>query len=68
VTDERDQAIVELVAAKVIELTDIIDGNGNRAYRMLKFPPGERGRKLQALFDRHIQGRPGRHIASAGEP
>ena len=56
-TDARDTAFAELVAAKVIELTEITDANGNRAYRLLGFPPGERGRKLEAFFDRHIKGR-----------
>jgi hypothetical protein len=57
VSDERDTAFAELVAAHVIELTEITDANGNRAYRLLGFPPGERGRKLQALFDWHVKGR-----------
>ena len=55
--DARDKAIAELVAAGVIALAGFNDGNGNPAYRLLGFPPGERGEKLRALFDRHVKGR-----------
>jgi hypothetical protein len=55
--DERDAAFAELAAAKVIEPAGFNDGNGNPAFRLLGFPPGERGRKLQALFDWHVKGR-----------
>ena len=55
--DERDAAFAELTAAHVIEAAGFNDINGNPAYRLLGFPPGERGRKLQALFDRHVKGR-----------
>jgi hypothetical protein len=37
------------------------DANGNPAYRLLKFPPGEEGERLRALFDQHVEGRDGRH-------
>jgi hypothetical protein len=56
-TDERDRALTELQAAGVIAPAGFNDANGNPAYRLLKFPPGEEGERLKALFDRHIQGR-----------
>jgi hypothetical protein len=51
--------LVELIAAGVIAPAGFDDANGNPAYRLLKFPPGEEGERLKALFDRHIQGRDG---------
>jgi hypothetical protein len=56
----RDSAFAELEAAGVIAPAEFEDANGNPAYRFLKFPPGEEGLRLEALFDRHIQGRDGR--------
>jgi hypothetical protein len=56
-TDERDRALTELHAAGVIAPVGFDDANGNLVYRMLKFPSGEEGEKLKALFDRHIHGR-----------
>jgi hypothetical protein len=56
-SNERDLAFAELTAAKVIEPAGFNDGNGNPAFRLLGFPSGERGRKLQALFDQHVKGR-----------
>jgi hypothetical protein len=32
------------------------DAKGTPAYRFLKFPPGEEGERLKALFDRHVHG------------
>jgi len=59
VIDERDKAIAELANAGVVSLAGFNDANGNPAYRLLGFPPGERGRELEMLFDQHIQGRGG---------
>ena len=56
-TNERDLALAELEAAGVIAPAGFNDPNGNPAYRLLKFPSGEEGERLKALFDRHIQGR-----------
>jgi hypothetical protein len=56
VISERDW-LDELVAAGVIAPAGFDDANGNPAYRLLKFPPGEEGERLKALFDRHIKGR-----------
>jgi hypothetical protein len=56
VIDERDLAFAELEAAGVIAPAGFDDANGNPAYRLLKFPPGEEGARLRALFERHIQG------------
>ena len=56
-TDARDKAIAKLVNAGVVALAGFNDANGNPAYRLLGFPPGERGRKLKALFDQHVKGR-----------
>jgi hypothetical protein len=54
--DEQDW-VRELEAAGVIEPTDVVDDNGNAAYRLIGFPPGEEGLRLGALFDQHVQGR-----------
>jgi hypothetical protein len=59
-TDERDW-LVELEAAGVLVATELIDDNGNAAYRLVGFPPGEEGERLRALFDQHVQGSDGRH-------
>jgi hypothetical protein len=59
VTSDRDQALAELMDAGVLVRAGFDDDNGNPAYRMLKFPPGEEGERLKALFDRHIKGRDG---------
>jgi hypothetical protein len=56
-TEERDRALTELQAAGVIARAGFNDANGNPAYRLLKFPPGEEGERLKALFDRHVRGR-----------
>jgi hypothetical protein len=56
-TDERDRALNELQATGIIATAGFDDANGNPAYRMLKFPPGEEGDRLKVLLDRHIQGR-----------
>jgi hypothetical protein len=55
VIDGRDLAFAELEAAGVIAPADFEDANGNPAYRFLKFPPGEEGLRLEALFDRHYR-------------
>jgi hypothetical protein len=52
--DDRDAAFAELEAAGVIAAAGFDDPNGNPAYRMLKFPPGEEGERLRALFDRFV--------------
>ena len=57
---DRDLAFAELEAAGVIAPAGFDDANGKPASRFLKFPPGEEGLRLEALFDRHIQGRDGR--------
>jgi hypothetical protein len=54
-SDDRDLAFAELERAGVIERTEVIDGNNNRAYRLVGFPPGSEGARLRALFDQHIQ-------------
>jgi hypothetical protein len=46
--------IAELVAANVLVPAGVDDRNGNPAYELRKFPRGKRGRKLKALFDRHV--------------
>ena len=51
-TEERDRALTELQSASVIAPAGFNDPNGNPAYRLLKFPPGEEGERLKALFDR----------------
>lgn len=56
-TDARDLALAALEAAGVIAPAGFNDANGNPAFRLLKFPPGEEGERLKALFDRHVQGR-----------
>jgi hypothetical protein len=60
VIDERDW-VSELEAAGVIAPAGFDDANGNPAYRLLKFPPGEEGERLRALFDQQVQGRDGQH-------
>jgi hypothetical protein len=60
VISERDW-VTELEAAGVIAPAGFNDANGNPAYRLLKFPPGEEGLRLRALFDQHVQGRDGQH-------
>ena len=55
-TVERDLALAELEAAGVIAPAGFNDPNGNPAYRLLKFPAGEEGERLKALFDRHVHG------------
>jgi hypothetical protein len=60
VSNERDW-VVELERAGVIAPAGFDDANGNPAYRLLKFPPGEEGLRLRALFDQHVQGRDGQH-------
>jgi hypothetical protein len=57
VISDRDLAFAELEAAGVIAPAGFDDPNGNPAYRSLKFPSGEEGERLKALFDRRIQGR-----------
>ena len=54
---DRDLAFAELEATGVIARAGFDDANGNPAYRLLEFPPGDEGIRLEALFDRHIQGR-----------
>jgi hypothetical protein len=56
VTDERDLALAELEAAGVL-IRAGFDDTGRHVYRMAKFPVGEEGERLKALFDKHIQGR-----------
>ena len=56
-TNERDLALAELHAAGVIAPAGFDDANGNPAYRFLKFPPGEEGEQLKAVFDRYVVGR-----------
>jgi hypothetical protein len=58
VISERDLAFAELEAAGVIALAGFDDANGNPAYRLLKFPSGEEGLRLRALFGQHVQGMP----------
>jgi hypothetical protein len=56
VSTERDW-LDELISAGVLVLADFDDANGNPAYELRGFPPGEEGVRLRALFDRHVQGR-----------
>jgi hypothetical protein len=63
-TSERDWR-VELVTAGVIAPTGFNDLNGNPAYRLLRFPGGEEGLRLKALFDRHVQGHDGQRRAGS---
>jgi hypothetical protein len=56
VIDDRDTAFAELEAAGVIAPAGFDDANGNSVYRLLKFPLGEEGLRLRALFGRHVQG------------
>jgi hypothetical protein len=51
---ERDW-IDELVKGGVIALAGFDDANGNPAYKMLGFPPGEEGVRLRALFEKHVR-------------
>ena len=55
-TDARDLAFAALEAAGVIAPAGL-DPNGNPVFRVLKFPSGEEGERLKALFDRYVQGR-----------
>ena len=56
VISDCDLAFAELEAAGVIAPAGSDDANGNPAYRLFGFPPGENGKRLKALFDRHVQG------------
>jgi hypothetical protein len=55
-TDARDLALAALETARVIAPAGY-DANGNPVFRVLKFPSGEEGERLKALFDRYVQGR-----------
>jgi hypothetical protein len=59
VISERDW-VDELIDAGVLMATDATDSNGNPIFRVAGFPLGEEGKRLKALFDRHVQGRDGR--------
>ena len=56
-TDARDLAFAALEAAGVIAPAGLNDPNGNPVFRLLKFPSGEEGGRLKALFDRYVEGR-----------
>jgi hypothetical protein len=51
----RDLALAELEAAGVLAPAGFNDANGNPAYRLLEFPPGDEGVRLRTLFARHVQ-------------
>ena len=56
-TDARDLAFAALEAAGVIAPAGFNEANGNPVFRLLKFPSGEEGERLKALFDRYVEGR-----------
>jgi hypothetical protein len=53
VTSERDW-LAELERAGVISRTELVDDNGNLAWRLVGFPAGEEGVRLRALFDQFV--------------
>ena len=52
-TAERDFALAELEAAGILVRAGF-DDVGAAVYRMTKFPEGEQGARLRALFEGHI--------------
>jgi len=56
----REEAYRRALEAMALERVDgviVSDSADNFRYRLLKFPPGEEGERLKALFDRCVQGR-----------